>query len=78
MMFYALVYQMSIYLLPKTVVYRLDKIRRTFFWQGGGTKKKYYLIKWPKICKSKKKGGPLYQGYQKNEPKPFMQMALED
>lgn len=48
---------MSIYLLPKTVVYRLDKIRRTFLWQGGGTKKKYHLITWPKICKNKKKGG---------------------
>jgi len=34
----------------------LDKIHRTFFWQGG-TKKKYHLIKWTKICKSKKKGG---------------------
>jgi hypothetical protein len=30
---------MSIYLLPKTVVYKLDKIRRSFFWQGGGVKK---------------------------------------
>jgi len=28
-----------------------------FFWQGGGTKKKYHLIRWTKICKSKKKGG---------------------
>jgi hypothetical protein len=48
---------MSIYLLSKTVIYKLDKIRRTFFWQGGGTKKKYHLVKWTKICKSKKKGG---------------------
>ena len=51
------IYQMSIYLLPKTIVYKLDKIRRTFFWQGGGTRRKYHLIRWTKICKSKKKGG---------------------
>ena len=51
------IYQMSIYLLPKTVVNRLDKIRRTFFRQGGGTKKKYHLIRLTKIYKSKKKGG---------------------
>lgn len=51
------IYQMSIYLLPKTITTKLDKIRRTFFWQGGGTKRKYHLIKWSKICKSKKKGG---------------------
>jgi hypothetical protein len=51
------IYQMSIYLLPKTVVYRLDKIRTTFFWQGGDTKKKYHLVKWTRICKSKKRGG---------------------
>lgn len=48
---------MSVYLLPKTTVNRLDKIRRSFFWQGGGTKNKYHLIKWEKNCKSKKKGG---------------------
>ena len=24
---------------------------------GGGTKKKYHLVKWVKICKSKEKGG---------------------
>lgn len=43
------IYQMSIYLLPKTIVKKMDQIR-TFFWQGGGTKKKYHLIKWTKIC----------------------------
>ena len=48
---------MSVYLMPKTVSGKIDKIRRTFFWQGGGTKKKYHLIKWIKICKSKNKGG---------------------
>lgn len=35
----------------------LDKQRRTFFWQGGGQKRKYHLVKWELICKSKNKGG---------------------
>lgn len=48
------IYQFSVYLAPKTIS---DKIRRTFFWQGGGTKRKYHLVRWVKICKSKKKGG---------------------
>jgi len=51
------IYQMSVYLMPKTVSGKIDKIRRTFFWQGSGTKKKYHLVKWIKICKSKNKGG---------------------
>jgi hypothetical protein len=51
------IYHMSIYMLSKTVLHKLDKIQRKFFWQGGGTKKKYHLIRWTKICKSKKKGG---------------------
>lgn len=51
------IYHMSIYLLPKTVIKELDKVRRTFFWRGGHTKRKYHLVKWLKICKSKKKGG---------------------
>jgi hypothetical protein len=50
-------YHMSIYLLPKTVIQELDKVRRTFFWQGVHAKRKYHLVRWPKICKSKKKGG---------------------
>jgi len=48
---------MSIYLFPKTMVDRLDNQRRTFFWQGGGTKRKYLLIKWEVICRSQKHGG---------------------
>ena len=50
-------YHMSVYLLPKTIIKNMDKIRRSFFWQGGGTKKKYHLVKWETICKSKKYGG---------------------
>jgi len=53
----AFIYHMSLYLLPKTVVDTLDKQRRTYFWQGGGTKKKYHLVRWEIICKSKSKGG---------------------
>ena len=48
---------MSVYLLPKSTINSLDKIRSTLFWQGGGTKKKYHLVRWEVICKSKMKGG---------------------
>ena len=34
------IYHMSMYLLPKTTTDILDRQRRTFFWQGGGHKKK--------------------------------------
>ena len=51
------IYHMSMYLLPKTVIKALDKQRRTFFWQGGGTRKKYHLVKWDVICLDKKNGG---------------------
>lgn len=42
-------YHMSVYLLPKPTINAMDKIRRTFFWQGGGFKKKYHLIRWKYI-----------------------------
>lgn len=51
------VYHMSMFLLPKTVVKRMEKNSRKFFWQGNSKKRKYYLVKWSKVCKSKKKGG---------------------
>jgi hypothetical protein len=52
----AFIYHMSMYFLPKTVVAELDKQRHMFFWQGG-TKRKYHLVKWEVVCKSKNKGG---------------------
>lgn len=51
------IYYMSMYLIPKTNIARMDKIRKRFFWQGGSLKKKYHLVKWCKICKPKEKGG---------------------
>ena len=51
------IYSMSLYMLPKTIHKRLDKTRKHFFWQGGGIKKKYYLVKWTKAARPKNKGG---------------------
>lgn len=50
------IYHMSMYMLPKTVIKRMDKMRRRRNWQGGSLKKKYHLVKWATICKAKKKG----------------------
>src|SRR4051812_19010996 len=38
-------YYMAMFLLPKTVIDKLDKHRCHFFWQGGGAKKRYHLVK---------------------------------
>lgn len=45
------------FLFPKTVIKRMENAMRNFFWQGESTKRKYHLVKWVTICKSKKKGG---------------------
>jgi hypothetical protein len=50
------IYHMLMFLLPKTTIEKMEKIRRRFFWQGGKLKKKYHLVRWDKVCKSKKKG----------------------
>jgi hypothetical protein len=39
------------------VIKTIDGVRKKFFWQGGGVKKKYHLVKWDVITKPKKKGG---------------------
>lgn len=52
------IYSKSMYVLPKTILKRLDRTRKSFFWQGGHMKKKYHLVKWTKICLPKQKGGP--------------------
>jgi hypothetical protein len=50
------IYHMSMFLLPKTMIKRMDKLRRKIFWQGESLKKKYHLVKWSKICSLKRKG----------------------
>ena len=51
------IYCMSMSLLHKTIIKKIDVIRKRFFWQGGGTKRKYHLVKWSRICQTKEKGG---------------------
>jgi hypothetical protein len=52
----SVIYHMSMYLLPKTTIKKLDAKRRRFLWQGGG-EKKYHLVNWNKVCHTKKNGG---------------------
>jgi hypothetical protein len=50
------IYHMPMFLLPKTSIERMEKIRRRLFWQWGKMKRKYHLVKWDIIYKAKKKG----------------------
>lgn len=45
------------FLLPKMVIEKLDKHRKRFFWQEHEGRKRYHLVKWSRICRSKSKGG---------------------
>jgi hypothetical protein len=51
------IYHMSIYLFPKTIQSRLDKLRRTFFWQGGGQGKSIILLDGLRFVRIKRKEG---------------------
>lgn len=50
-------YYMSMFLIPKGVLGKLDKHRKRFFWQEHEGRKRYHLVKWPRICRLKEKGG---------------------
>ena len=51
-------YWLSIYRLPVKIRHKIDKIRRKFLWHGGNsTRKKYHLVEWRVVCKSKNQGG---------------------
>jgi hypothetical protein len=49
-------YIMAMFLLNKTFIEKLDVHRRRFFWHGKKQKKGYYMVKWTRVCRSKKKG----------------------
>jgi hypothetical protein len=69
-------YAMSMYLLPKTVIKKMDRTRKRFFWQGGSIKKKYHLVKWMVVTRPKK-GGSRNKRSEKNEFELVMQMVVE-
>ena len=48
---------MAMFLLPKTVIVKLDKHRKRFFWQENEGRKRYHLVRWSRICRSKSKRG---------------------
>ena len=50
-------YMMSVFPIPKSVITRLDKIRRKFLCQGNNERKGYNLVKWDVVIVGKKHGG---------------------
>lgn len=48
---------MSLFKMPKAVVERVDRIRRSFLWEGQGNRKKLHLMKWSGVIKPKWSGG---------------------
>jgi hypothetical protein len=49
------VYQISMRLLHKSNIEHMDKPIRSFFWAASAGKRKYHIVKWKWIYKSKKK-----------------------
>ena len=51
-------YWLSLYKMPVRIRMRIDQLRRRFLWFGGtSVRKKYALISWTRVCRSKKLGG---------------------
>lgn len=50
-------YLLSILLAPKGVLQQMRVIQRSFVWSGNVEKKKWALVAWDKLCKSKNLGG---------------------
>jgi hypothetical protein len=62
---------MSMFLLNKTFLERLNKHRRRFFLHGKKQKRGYYMVKWCRVCRSKKKGGLGVKDLRKKNQPPL-------
>ncbi|XP_078170754.1 uncharacterized protein LOC144565020 [Carex rostrata] len=52
------IYWLSVFVMPTKIRMRIEQLRRRFLWFGGSTvRKKYYLVSWDTMCKSKNQGG---------------------
>jgi hypothetical protein len=52
------------FLFRKSFLEKMDKHHKRFFWQKKKGKKSYHMVKWCKICLSKKKGGLGLKNYE--------------
>jgi hypothetical protein len=52
-----LYYPMSMFLMNKTFLEKVDRHQKRFFWQKRKDKKSYHMVRWLKVCRSKGKGG---------------------
>ena len=48
---------LSLFVIPKRVCARLEKIQRDFLWGRGALENKPHLVSWKIICVAKKDGG---------------------
>ena len=51
------IYFMSLFCVPMVVRLRLEQIQRYFLWGGGALEHKPHLVKWPIVCRHKKREG---------------------
>ena len=51
------IYYMSLFVIPKRVATRLEKIKRDFLWGGGALVNKPHLLSWSVVCLEKVKRG---------------------
>lgn len=51
------IYFMSLFVIPKRVAAKLEKIQRDFLWGGGELEKESHLVNWSIVCLEKHNGG---------------------
>ena len=51
------IYFMSLFVIPRKVRIKLERIQKDFLWGDLGDKSKIHLVKWSNVCKAKNFGG---------------------
>lgn len=51
------IYIFSLFLAPINLIKKLERIMRNFLWDDGEDNKKYHLVDWSRVMKSKEEGG---------------------
>ena len=71
------IYFLFLFKCPVSVADRIERLQWDFLWQGREQSKKYHLVKWALVYKSKKEGG-LGLDPLSYESSSFREMVVED